>query len=123
MRILLVDDEVVLTDSLKVFLSRGKHTVEILNYVAGKEAFDRYLEDFSPHGIILDYEMQPRGVELYTWVRRWSGEVPIVFYTKHALGPEHVLEMRDIGATPEQIVLKQEAGTDVPLLLKALGWV
>ena len=121
MRILIVDDEPVVTDDLSLYLERKAHQVEVLNYVQGKEHLQRVVDRFNPEGVILDYDMVPRGFTLYAWIRERRVSVSIVFYTKYAEAPWHRAKMLEVGAMGEHIVEKSEIGNDLSPLLRALA--
>jgi len=119
MRILLIDDDVTVTDNLRIFLEHGFHTVESLTWIDGPEVLRDFLDDFRPQGVILDYGMSPSGTEIYRWIREWK-EIPIAFYTSYAKSQEHMRAMREAGARLHQIIEKSEVGLDISTLLRAL---
>ena len=121
MRILLIDDDVTVTDNLKIFLERSVHTVESLTWVEGQNMLKEFLDSFRPQGVILDYGMSPLGTVIYRWVREWHDGVPIAFYTSYAQSPEYSKQMREAGARSNQIIEKSEVGLDIAPLLRALG--
>lgn len=120
MRILLIDDEPGVTENIALYLEDGFHQVEALNYVDNEKHLQEMLKEFDPEGVILDYDMVPRGFGLYEWIRRWNDAVPIVFYTKYARSPWHHEKMIETGARSDQIIQKVEAAADVPRILRAL---
>lgn len=120
MRILLIDDDVTVTDNLKIFLEHSFHTVESLTWIDGREMLQGFLDNFLPHGVILDYGMNPPGTEIYRWIREWREGVPIAFYTSYAQSPEYLRAMREAGARLDQIIEKSEVGLDISALLRAL---
>ncbi len=120
MRILLIDDEPGVTELLELYLRDDAHTIEILNSVASRPGLIQLLSHFQPEGVTLDFDMDPSGETVYDWIRAWSQEVAIVFYTKYAASPIHKSRMIDIGASADQILPKGEAGRDVPKLVRAL---
>ena len=119
MRILLIDDDVTVTDNLKLFLEHSYHTVEALTGIDGREMLEDLLDSFLPQGVILDYGMSPSGVEIYRWIRQWK-EIPVAFYTSYARSQVHLREMIEAGARIDQIIEKSEVGLDISALLKAL---
>ena len=118
MRILLIDDEVPVTDLLTIYLRQEGHTPRSINWMKGEKILRGLLDDFQPNGVILDYEMVPSGLEIFSWVKKWGEDTPIVFYTKYSESPPHQKQMKDVGAGP--IIAKQEAARDVLVLLDAL---
>lgn len=121
MRILLIDDDVTVTENLKIFLERSFHTVESLTWVESQQMLSEFLAGFRPQGVILDYGMNPSGTVIYRWIREWHEVIPIAFYTSYAQSPEYLKEMRETGARPNQIIEKSEVGMDIAPLLRALG--
>lgn len=118
MRILLIDDEVPVTDLLTIYLRQKGHTPRSINWMKGEETLRELLDEFQPNGVILDYEMVPSGLEIFGWVRSWDENTPIVFYTKYSESPPHQKQMKDVGA--DSIIAKREAARDVLVLLDAL---
>lgn len=126
MRILLIDDDYGVVETLALYLGRQFHTVEFRSWIEGQQALSKILEDFLPHAVILDFGMSPSGTEIYQWIRGWMEDKneklpPIVFYTSYASSPEYKSEMTAVGAREDQIIEKREIGLDVPVLLRALG--
>ncbi len=120
MRILMIDDEPGATETMCVYLEKAYCRVDILNYVTDSGHLGEALEQFQPEGVVLDYDMVPKGFVLYGWIREWSESVPIVFYTKYADSPWHRDKMLDVGAAEDQIIAKVETANDVPRILRAL---
>ncbi|HYU34503.1 MAG TPA: response regulator [Thermoanaerobaculia bacterium] len=119
MRILLIDDDVTVTDNLKIFLEHAFHTVDSLTWIDGKEMLEDFLANFVPQGVILDYGMSPSGTEIYRWIKQWK-MIPIAFYTSYAQSQEHLRAMTNAGARIDQIIEKSEVGLDISALLRAL---
>jgi DNA-binding response OmpR family regulator len=123
MRILLIDDEISFIDNLILYLEGDGHAVDSLSWVRTEEDLRGHLARFQPEGVILDFGMVPQGDVLYEWIYSWS-PVPIVFYTSYARNPDKKQLMEAAGRRlhPRSvpIVLKQEVGSDVETLLRAL---
>ncbi len=121
MRILLIDDDPVVTENLAIYLEDEFHTIEKLHYVRQADDLEKILESFQPEGIVLDLEIPPAGgQDIYAWIRSWSEEVRIVFYTRYAQSPDRRTKMLEVGATEEEIYLKREVGQDARELLSGL---
>lgn len=121
MRILLIDDDPVVTENLAIYLEDEFHTIEKLHFVRLPEDLEKVLDSFQPEGIVLDFEIPPTGgQEIYGWIRGWSDEVRIVFYTRYAQSPDRRAKMLAVGATEQEIYLKREVGQDARELLSYL---
>lgn len=120
MRILLIDDESWVTEALGLYLEKEYHTTASLTFIANDDQLRKFLEAFKPHGVIMDFEMEKRGDDIYKLLRDWRLDLPIAFYTKYADSHEKLALMTNAGALPQSIIRKTEIGLDVPKLLKAL---
>ena len=120
MRVLLIDDQIKTNDNLIVYLEDEFHTVDELSRVKSREHLEEKLNRFQPEGVILDFEMQPRGDEIYRWVKKWREDVMIVFYTKYAKTKTDREKMIEVGASEEEIVQKEEVRRDYKKLLQIL---
>lgn len=121
MRILLIDDEPGVLENLVLYLEDAYHVVETLGWAEEERKLLEVLERFGPEGVILDFEMEPGGPEVFRWLTGWSSSIPIAFYTKYAKTQEKRSTMIALGVPESRIIQKQEIGRDVGLLLRALG--
>ncbi|HVT18791.1 MAG TPA: response regulator [Thermoanaerobaculia bacterium] len=120
MRILIIDDEFSVTENLELYLVREFHTVEAWSFVHSAEHLRERLDSFQPQAVILDFGMEPSGVEIYKWVKDWQPSTPVVFYTSYGATPEFRLQMKQAGAQDYEIIPKREVGSDVKQLLDVL---
>ncbi|HET8797592.1 MAG TPA: response regulator [Thermoanaerobaculia bacterium] len=121
MHILLIDDEVGVLTNLGIYLRVERHTSAEIRRIADKEHLHRQLEAIRPHAVILDFGMGHDGDTVYSWIREWNHDIPIVFYTCYAESPAHHARMRSAGAKDREIIAKREVGTDLRDLLAVLA--
>lgn len=121
MRILLIDDDYSIIENLTLFLEQAFYAVESRTWVGSKEDLKVFLEEFQPHGVILDFGMDPPGIEICEWVREWNQNMPIVFYTSYGQNDDYRDQMQ-VHVQDNQIILKREVGKDIESLLRALGF-
>lgn len=123
MRILLIDDELGVTENLELYLERN-HTVQAMHDFETRAEVESRLNRFNPDGVILDFEMPGlayNGDTLFAWIRDWNEDVRIVFYTRYAQVAALRREMLNAGAQESEVIFKNEVANDIALLLRALG--
>jgi hypothetical protein len=55
---------------------------------------------------------------LRKWLREWSAELPVVFYTRHADHPDKIKQILAVGATYKDIFSKQDTAKDIHSILQ-----
>ena len=120
MAILLIDDDPHVTDDLVLYFEANQQSVEVYNEVPPREELLSRLVRLSPTAVVLDFDMPTPGDQVFTWIRSWSSEVPILFYTRYATSPNYRQLMLSAGAPDSHILLKSEAGSDALSILERL---
>jgi DNA-binding NarL/FixJ family response regulator len=120
MRILLIDDEATTLERLRYYLTELGHVVEEIGFVRDESGLQEAIRQYHPDGVILDYEMDPNGVKIYQWIKKWRESTKIVFYTKYGRSPDKVLRMLEVCGLRSRIVVKEETADDIERLMHGL---
>ncbi|MEM1207151.1 MAG: response regulator [Acidobacteriota bacterium] len=122
MCLLLIDDELQVIGDLTRLL-RDRFHIEAISWIENRERLLASLDAFEqpPTLVILDFQMDPPGDEVYVWLKEWNPDLHVVFYTRFADTPDRRLRMERAGAGGAQIVEKRSTPRDVLKLLRALG--
>lgn len=125
MHILIIDDEIRVTNNLTMYLKCHNHTCMELTGTSTEELLHAYLRQNSPEAVILDFGMLPRGDVIYGWIKNWEQAsqktTKIIFYTNYAESTAEHQHMITAGATTDEIILKREVGSDVVKILRVLS--
>lgn len=121
MRILLIDDEPDTTERLALYLERDGHAVEALCWIEDEQTLTSLLADFHPDGVVLDFEMEPAGPQILSWIHAFDPELKVAFYTKYGASPDYIHRMMQAGVEASSIVTKREAAEDARRLVAVFG--